>query len=268
MADLVDALFDGPWVVDGNTAKVKVLSVLSVLMKGSRPQAVEGSRSLTVLDVGCAGLQPLHFWEPLVGRYPFHLTGVDVAGIDRAAAVVRERSWEHDVTLREGSGYRLITLFGRAAFDVVVATQVLEHTAGLDRLLGQVAGVLRPGGRAFFTVDSAHHRRRYEVRDPVRLLKNVAKKGLSLLGRERHYDLPWTAEELQTACRRAGMEVSAVRYYNLIPLKIVHNRVLPEAEQNGFMRRWFALEDALNDGGAAARVRHLFAAVYLETRKP
>lgn len=260
-AIVVENLFDGPWIVDGNTAKVKVLHALARLMGSGRGR-------LAVLDVGCVGPQPLHFWKPLVGRYPFHLTGIDVAGIDRAAKVVRRRGWEESITLRQGSAYRLVELFGRDAFDVVVATQVLEHTARLGRVLTEVAAVLRRGGSAFFTVDSAHYRRRYDLRVPVRLLKNLTKKGLALLGREDHYDLPWSAEELRGACLRAGLEVRDMRYYNLIPLKAVHNRHLPETDQNAFMRRWFALEEAINDDGAAAHLRQRFAAIYLEAGKP
>lgn len=37
--------------------------------------------------------------------------------------------------------------FADATFDVVYTDQVLEHISGLDRLLGEVSRVLKPGGR-------------------------------------------------------------------------------------------------------------------------
>jgi 2-polyprenyl-3-methyl-5-hydroxy-6-metoxy-1,4-benzoquinol methylase len=233
-------LYRGSWLVTGNVAKVKVLHELQ--------RRIKQGTSLAILDVGIVGPQPLEFWEPLLTRYvgSFHLTGVDVQGIDRAAQVVDHRGWKEQVTLRHGSGYSLAELFPPASFDLLVATQVLEHVARLHLFLEQVAAVMKPGAEAFFTIDSAHYQSRYDPRQPIRLAKNLLKKGLSLAGHEVHYDLPWHDAEVIRACEAAGLTLVDCRYYNLHPIKFLHNHVVPSAHQNAFAGVWFDLEECLN----------------------
>jgi cyclopropane fatty-acyl-phospholipid synthase-like methyltransferase len=254
-------LYEGPWTVTGNAAKAKVQQELWRLLSMHA--------NLRILDVGCVGLAPLEFWEPLLGRYSFHLTGVDVRGVERAERIVRERGWEKQVTLLEGSGYRLKAIFTAGSFDVVVATQVLEHVARLPSFLEQVAAVLRRNGEVFLTGDSAHWQSRYDRRMPVRMIKNVVKKGLSLLGYEYHYDLPWSDREVVIACQRAGLDVVACRYYNLAPLKFLHNRIVTEERKNVLLRAWLELEELLNDDDAVrGQARHLFMGIYVHARRP
>lgn len=253
-------LYTGDWIVTGNVAKVRVQQELRKLFD-RRP----GAR---VLDVGCIGPHPLEFWEPLMPGTDFHLTGVDVGGIEKGEEVARRRGWQDRVELRVGSGYQLASLFPPESFDVLVATQVLEHVARLDHFMAQVAAVLRPGGEAFFTLDSAHWLSRYTPAHPVRLAKNVVKKLLSVVGNERHYDLPWYDHEIAAACERAGLGVREVRYYNLPHLKQLHNSVLPAREKNDFMRRWMELEDRLNAvPEVRERGRGRFMVLYVHARK-
>jgi hypothetical protein len=70
-------IYTGPHIVTGNVAKVKVLHELHHLIL-NRP-------TLSILDVGCVGLQPLEFWEPLLASYASHFrhTGIDIQGIKR-----------------------------------------------------------------------------------------------------------------------------------------------------------------------------------------
>ena len=251
----------GPHIIGGNTAKLRVLIELR--------RRLSGTGGLRILDVGCVGLQPLQFWESLLDRHDFQLTGVDVSGIDRARSVVLDRGWQSKVTLVEGSGYEMAALVETESFDIVVATQVLEHVAHLTKFLQQVAAVLRREGEAFFTVDSAHWRRRFEWRQPVRAAKDIVKKTLSLVGHERHYDLPWYDSEIVGACDRVGLAVRACRYYNIVPLKWVHNRFLAEEAKNQFLEQWFQLEEFLNDVHPGAReAREFFAGLYVQARKP
>lgn len=253
-------LFTGPWTVTGNIAKVKVLQELHRLL-------ANGSQT-RVLDIGCIGPSPLQFWKPLLGHYSFHLTGVDVHGIDRAQAIIGELGWQDWVTLKNGSGYDLTTLFAPDSFDLVVATQVLEHVARLPHFLNQVATVLRPGGEAFFSLDSAHPAPRFALKSPVRFVKNGVKKALSLIGHERHYDLPWFDYEVADCCRSVGLEVLACRYYNLAPLKLIHNRLIPPERQNAIARQWFDLEEMLNEEETVRKdARHLFLGIYFHVRK-
>ena len=262
-----DELYAGPWTVTGNAAKVKVLHELHGILHNRKSKG----EPLRILDVGCVGQQPLHFWEPLLTSCPssFHVQGVDVQGVERANRIARERGWDGSVSIAQGSGYHLAELFADHSFDIAVATQVLEHVARLPLFMRQLAEVLAPGADAFFTVDSAHREPRFGAADPVRLLKNLAKKGLSLVGNERHYDLPWYDREVAAACTGAGFEVLDTRYYNLPDIKSVHNHVVPPDQQNEYLRRWFDLEEALNDGGLVRdRAKGHFSVFYFHVRKP
>jgi ubiquinone/menaquinone biosynthesis C-methylase UbiE len=134
-------LYTGPWVVTGNVAKVKVVHELR--------RCLSSGEAKSILDIGVVGPQPLEFWQPLLDSYPtqFHLNGIDVWGIDRARQVVQQGGWEKQVTLQEGNGYALNKLFPPATFDIVVATQVLEHIARLPLFLQEVSSVMRRGAK-------------------------------------------------------------------------------------------------------------------------
>jgi 2-polyprenyl-3-methyl-5-hydroxy-6-metoxy-1,4-benzoquinol methylase len=253
-------LYDGPQVVTGNTAKVKVLHELY--------ERVSRRPGLRILDVGCVGLRPFEFWAPLLDRYAFSVVGVDVRGIVEAEQVIAERGWGNKASVACASGYDLDHAFPPSSFDIFVATQVLEHVAQPQRFFDQAARVLRPGGEMFLTLDSAHWLARYDLRFPARLAKNIVKKGLSLVGHERHYDLPWYDEEVAGFCRAAGLEPLSIRYYNLGGLKERHNHHTPEAHKNDLMRRWFMYEEALNEGDlSCSAARRLFMGLYAHARK-
>lgn len=253
-------LYDGPRPVTGNTAKVKVLHELH--------ERVSRQPGLRILDVGCVGLQPLDFWAPLLNRYDFTLTGVDVHGIAETERLIAERGWGAKVSVRNVSAYDLHQAFAAASFDLFVATQVLEHIARPRRFFAQAARLLRPGGELFLTLDSAHWRARYDRREPLRLAKNLIKKSLSLLGHERHYDLPWYDREVAAFCRAAGLEPLSIRYYNLGGLKALHNHHTADQHKNTLMRHWFAVEEALNETSLAQRDAHdMFMALYVHARK-
>jgi SAM-dependent methyltransferase len=256
-------IYTGPWIVTGNVAKVKVLYELQHM--------ISNRSAPSILDVGCIGLQPLAFWEPLLVNFGshFHLTGVDIQGIEKAQDIVVQRGWKDWVTLRHGSGYNLINIFEPQSFNVVIATQVLEHVARPFEFMHQVAEVLCCGGEGYFTVDSAHWQPRFDRREPIRMVKNLIKKGLSLLGNERHYDLPWFDHEVSEACKHAGLEVVESRYYNLTPIKFIHNHIVPLERKNAFMHLWFELEEFLNEEEMVReKIKHFFLGLYLHVRKP
>lgn len=257
---VLEGVLSGPHIITGNTAKVRTILELQ--------RRLETNPRLRILDVGCVGPAPLQFWEALLDQYQFHLTGVDVEGIDLAASIVRRHGWESKVQLLNGSGYHLSKLLDPESFDIVVATQVLEHVAKLRSFLQEVTAVLKPGGETFLTLDSAHWRGRYTLRLPIRALKNVAKRILSAIGNERHYDLPLYDFEVIAACEQSGLEVRACRYYNLAPLKWLHNRYLSDTMKNGFLRVWFEFEEFLNDAHPVGReVRRFFMGLYVYAHK-
>jgi SAM-dependent methyltransferase len=254
-------LYEGAWVVPGNVAKARAIEELHHLLE-AHPEA-------DVIDVGIVGNRPLEFWEPLLVTHPsLRLTGVDVAGIERARVVADQRGWSDRVSLVEGSGYALADLFPPASFDVLIATQVLEHVSRLPLFMRQVGGVLRCGGQAIFTVDSAHFRSRFDPRYPRRLAKNVVKKCLTVVGRERHYDLPWRDGEVAAAAEAAGLEVQVCNYYNVATLKLLHNRFVRSEDKNAVLHRWLELEEKLNESQRIrTEARHVFLGLYVQVVK-
>ena len=255
-------IFADSCVLTGNVAKVKVLEKLH--------DHIANASEVEILDIGCIGPQPLAFWEPLLIRTDarFRLTGIDVDGIEKAREMVARRGWTSSVTLLQGTGYDLENLFKAHSFDIVVATQVLEHVARIIPFMRQIETVLKPGGEAFFTLDSGHWQPRFGIQDPVRLAKNIVKKSLGSLGNERHYDLPWLDREVIGACNEAGLEVVDCRYFNLPPLKWIHNHLMPAEKKNAFMRLWLELEEFINDDAAVRdKVKNYFLVIYLQVRK-
>lgn len=253
-------VFESKAPLAGNVAKVKVLDELASLLRDDSVYRV--------LDIGCVGPSPLAFWEPLFPRLDFHLTGIDKYGINKAQEFVEQHRWEARVRLLEGDGYRLTDVLPQETFDVVVATQVLEHVARLRAFMRQLSSVSQPGGHIFLTLDSAHYKSRFDPRYPVRLLKNIVKKLMSSLGNENHYDLPWFDHEIVSVCEREGLRVEDCRYYNIPSLKKFHNHLLPAEYKNAFMRAWFDLEEQINDVMIDEdRTKELFVGLYVHARK-
>jgi 2-polyprenyl-3-methyl-5-hydroxy-6-metoxy-1,4-benzoquinol methylase len=253
--------FSADNVLPGSAAKVKVQQELIRLFSGNR-------KHLNVLDIGCVGPSPLEFWVPLM-RLRFkniRLTGIDVNGIEKAQSVVRKMRWKN-VKIRQCSSYTMEECFGKNAFDVVVSTQVLEHIFRPRLYMENIAAILKPGGEAFLTLDSAHKNPRFSLTRPVRSIKNFAKLVLAFFGHERHYDLPLYDTDVRRYAHTAGLKIEKLGYYNLTPLKYLHNRVVHD--QNIFLKNWIELEETVNRSGTLpSAVKKLFLGIYCRLRKP
>jgi len=110
-----------------------------VLLRGpGRPEA------LSVLDVGCGG-------GLLAER--FAALGCAVTGIDRSLptlAAAREHALAMGFAIRYQPGDAAALPFAAAQFDVACCCDVLEHVDDVDRVLAEIARVLKPGGLFFF----------------------------------------------------------------------------------------------------------------------
>ncbi len=165
--------------------------------------------------------------------------------------------------LRQVSAYELSSHVPLDYFDLLVATQVLEHVARPRVFFWEVGRVLKPGGEGLLTVDSAHWRPRLSTTYPMRFCKNVIKLGAALLGREKHYDLPWYDREIIRAAEAGNLAFIESGFYNLPELKHVHNHEIDGGQRNSFMKMWYTLEESLNELGVAAEHKEWFMAIFL-----
>ncbi|MEO1677763.1 MAG: bifunctional 2-polyprenyl-6-hydroxyphenol methylase/3-demethylubiquinol 3-O-methyltransferase UbiG [Pseudomonadota bacterium] len=99
---------------------------------------------LDVLDLGCAG----GFMAEAISDLGARVEGIDPAADAIAAARTHADETGRHIGYQVGVGESLP--YSNGAFDAVVCVDVLEHVADLDRVLAEVARVLRPGGWFLF----------------------------------------------------------------------------------------------------------------------
>ncbi|MEM6385457.1 MAG: bifunctional 2-polyprenyl-6-hydroxyphenol methylase/3-demethylubiquinol 3-O-methyltransferase UbiG [Pseudomonadota bacterium] len=97
-----------------------------------------------VLDLGCAG----GFMAEAMAANGARVTGIDPAAQAIEAARAHAESSALDIRYDVGVGEHLP--YDNAAFDYVVCVDVLEHVQDLNKVLREVARVLRPGGLFLF----------------------------------------------------------------------------------------------------------------------
>lgn len=101
-------------------------------------------RHLRTLDVGCGG----GFLAEELARLGHQVVGVDPSRVSLATARRHAAGQGLEIDYRHGRGEDLPA--GDAGFDLVVCCDVLEHVHDLDRVVAEIARVLRPGGLFFF----------------------------------------------------------------------------------------------------------------------
>ncbi len=249
-------LWDGAWTLTGNLAKVRVLEDLA---------ATAGP--LKILDVGCAGPSPLNLWEPFLASPdapPIEIHGVDVdaAGVEAVRREAASRGWKQVAELQVGSAYDLPRLFAVGGFDAVVSTQVLEHLARPAEFLAGAAGALKAGGVCYVTFDSGH----FPSHDP--LWKRAARRVLVAFGKERYHERGLTETEVEAMARACGLSPVETRFYNLHPIKRIHNHEVDARAKNRFAEAWMELEDLLNeDARFLSEGKRWFSGIYMKLRK-
>jgi len=95
---------------------------------------------LRLLDVGCG-----------TGRFSERARqrGAEVVALDLGPNLLRQTLARADVRPVVGDGLRLP--FKDASFDVVVSSEMIEHTTNPAAAVGEMARVLKPGGRLALT---------------------------------------------------------------------------------------------------------------------
>ena len=108
--------------------------------------AVRDAAPERVLDVGCG-------WGELAARVQEEL-GATVVAVDISKRMV-ELARERGVDARVGDVQQLP--FDEGEFDCATATHMLYHAADIDRALGELHRVLRPGGTLVATTNGMQH---------------------------------------------------------------------------------------------------------------
>ena len=147
----------------------------------------------TVLDLGCAG----GFMAEALDEKGAKVTGIDPAADSVAAAQTHAAQEGRDIRYSVGVGEELP--YPDAHFDIAVCVDVLEHVQDLDKVLSEIARVLKPGG--VFLFDTIN-------RNPIARLATitVAEDVLRLLPKGTHDPAMFIKPaELRTGLERAGL---------------------------------------------------------------
>jgi SAM-dependent methyltransferase len=110
-------------------------------------------RQVQILDMGCGGLNTLHFLYEMGFR---SLAGMDLAPpfIDRLRQIRfmrRKNLWRKPYRILKGD--IISTGLGAGRFGLLTCISVLEHGVNLDQFFQESARLLQPRGRLFVTVD-------------------------------------------------------------------------------------------------------------------
>ena len=139
---------DGPMAPLHDFTPVRIDYILdSVRRIGTGPTAVDGSAvdGLRVLDIGCGG--------GLLAEPMARLGGI-VTGIDATAEAI-EAARQHAASSGLRIDYRCVTAEDLAAsgarFDLIYASEVIEHVADRRLFATAIASMLAPGGTVVVT---------------------------------------------------------------------------------------------------------------------
>jgi SAM-dependent methyltransferase len=111
-------------------------------------RAIESAGAARVLDLGCG--TGAFLLEPLARRFP----GVRFTGVDSDMASI--------AAAREAMALPNVCLFQigdwppEARYDLVIASEVIEHVESPPAFLAQAAGRLAPGGRLLLTLPNGY----------------------------------------------------------------------------------------------------------------
>ena len=155
---------------------------------------------LRVLDIGCGG----GFLAEEFAALGCHVTGIDPSAVSVGAARAHATGRGLRIDYRVGAGEDLP--FPDAAFGVACCCDVLEHVADVDRVAGEAARVLEPGGLFLFdTINRTRLSKLLAVKAvqqwPLTRLTDVA---------VHDWDMFITPAELAAALKRHGLAPAEV----------------------------------------------------------
>lgn len=205
------------WDLDGpmrplhrfNPARVAIFRDQACARFGRDATAMRPLEGLSLLDVGCgAGVLA----EPLA-RLGATITGVDPSASLIEVAVAHAAESGLEIDYRATTAEALVD--EGAAFDIVVASEVVEHVTNVDAFVALIGRLVKPGGIALFST----------------INRTLMAHALVIVGAEyvmrwlpvgtHSYDRFVTPAELRLAARAAGLDVADQRGIRFEPLKNV-----------------------------------------------
>lgn len=147
----------------------------------------------SVLDVGCAG----GFMAEAIAEKGASVTGIDPA--EDAIKAARAHAEQSGLSIRYDVGVGEQLPYPDDSFDAVVCVDVLEHVADLEKVICEIARVLKPGG--MFLFDTIN-------RNPIARLATItiAEDVIGLLPKGTHDpDMYIRPKELLSLFSKAGL---------------------------------------------------------------
>jgi len=129
--------FDNPIALLRQESKVKIPWVLERLEKHFGP-----SREIQLLDVGCGA----GFLTNALSSSGYKMTGLDLS--KESLHVAQKYDFGGNAKYVEGDAYQLP--FADASFDGVTCMDFLEHVNDPERVIAEIARVLKPNGLFFY----------------------------------------------------------------------------------------------------------------------
>jgi 2-polyprenyl-6-hydroxyphenyl methylase/3-demethylubiquinone-9 3-methyltransferase len=146
-----------------------------------------------VLDLGCAG----GFMSEAIAEQGADITGIDPA--EQAIAAARLHAQASELAIRYDVGVGEELPYPDKSFDAVVCVDVLEHVVDLQKVVAEIARVLKPGGSFLFDTINRNALARFAT---ITLAEDV----LRLLPQGTHDpDMYIRPNELVAAFEKAGL---------------------------------------------------------------
>ena len=135
----------------------------------------ESKAGITVLDVGCGG----GYLSEAVAELGYTVSGIDLSGTSIENA--RNHAAKSPIESVQRIDYRVGSVFNMPFpsdhFDVVIASDVLEHVGDVPRALAEIRRVLKPAGKLTFDCINRTWRSVYFIYFVMQELLGIIPKG-------------------------------------------------------------------------------------------